>query len=380
MERLADLTAAVRARRALPPGIGFTRYVLASLMAQGDADQAANIAKNRFGDSPEVEQVLRAQAKGFDIRAAIGKSAVAAGDTVDSQWASPLVQFNNLASEFVALVRAATIIGKIAGLRHLPMNVRVPTQTTGASAQWVGQSTPTPLSQMGFVAITLPPAQISCLIAMTKELVRFSNPSGQLLARDDMIAAISTFADQQFISPGVAAVTNVSPASVTNGIAPIHSSGATVANLIADAQAAVQALINAGTTLTTPVWVMHPHTALGLSAANTSGVFAFPYVTINGGSWLGIPVVVSASVPWSVSGGGIIALLNARDILVADQETIVVDASEAAAIQMSTTPGAGPQQLVSAWQVGAVVFRATQYLNFAARNASCVAWVDGVTI
>jgi hypothetical protein len=88
--------------RELPKGIGFTRYVLAMARAKGNLMQAHQMAKANerwMAETPDVEAVLR--------------SAVAAGTTTDSTWASPLVQYQNLVSEFIEYLRPLTIVGRL---------------------------------------------------------------------------------------------------------------------------------------------------------------------------------------------------------------------------------------------------------------------------
>ena len=103
------------------PGIGFTRMVMAIARAQGNLMQAHEIAKANeqwAAETPDVEAVL--------------KTAVSAGTVADSTWAAPLVQYQNLANEFIEYTRPLTIIGRIPGLRRVPFKVKISRQT-GAS-------------------------------------------------------------------------------------------------------------------------------------------------------------------------------------------------------------------------------------------------------
>ena len=111
----------------LPKGTAFTRYAMALMAGKGNLMQSAEIAK-RWDDTPQVETVL--------------KAAVAAGTTTDASWAKPLVEYSSMASEFAELLRPATILGRIDSLRRVPFNIKVPRQTGGASASWVGEGAP----------------------------------------------------------------------------------------------------------------------------------------------------------------------------------------------------------------------------------------------
>src|SRR5690606_9116578 len=88
----------VQAKRNVEKGIILTRLLGAQYLAHKSNGMATalEIARNKFGDAPEVEQIIRA------------KTAVAAGSTTDSTWASPLVELNNATGEFVDILRPAT--------------------------------------------------------------------------------------------------------------------------------------------------------------------------------------------------------------------------------------------------------------------------------
>jgi HK97 family phage major capsid protein/HK97 family phage prohead protease len=363
----------VHGKSQLPVGTAFVRYTMCYVAARGNEEKAANLAR-RFRDStPEVENVLRAQAGGMEI-----KTAVAAGNTTDANWASPLVQYANLSQEFVNYLRPQTIIGRLK-LRQVPFMVRIPTQTAGVSANWVGQGSPKPVSKPQFSSLTMTFSKIAVIVAMTEELVNFSSPSAESVVRDDMVAAIAQFSDQQFLSPGVAAVSNVSPASITNGLTPIQSGGATVALVTADIKSVFAASISANITLDSAVWIMHPNTALALSTLRTSqDIYSFPDITINGGTFFGIPVIVSANVPYSVSGGSMIVLVNQNDVLLADDGQVTLDLSREASIELNDAPSGGATSLVSLWQNNLIGLKAERYINWQVRRTGAVSYIDNI--
>src|SRR5262249_55285374 len=102
----------------LPKGIGFARFTIAVARAKGNIMQAHQIALGNEqwrAETPDVEASL--------------KAAVSAGTTSDSTWAGPLVQYQNLANEFIEYTRPLTIIGRIPGLRQVPFKVKIPRQT-----------------------------------------------------------------------------------------------------------------------------------------------------------------------------------------------------------------------------------------------------------
>lgn len=361
-------TGPIQVRSNLPKGTAFTRYAIALARSKGNIMHAVEIAKQWRDSTPEVEQVL--------------KAAVDAGTTTDSTWAAPLVSQEQMASEFIELLRPATIIGRIGGFRRVPFNVKMPRQTTGGSASWVGQGKAKPVSELAFDTVTLGFSKVAGIVVLTEELVRFSNPSAEAVVRDDMIATIAQFLDQQFIDPSVAAVSNVSPASVTNGVSAVASTGATLAQVEADVKSLFSNLIAANIDLSTGTWVMHPRTALSLSLLRTTQeIVAYPQITPQGGSWFGLPVVTSANVPVGVTTGEptTITLVNAGDVLLADDGGVTLDASREASLQMDSAPTSAATSMISLWQQNMIGLRAERYINWLKRRSAAVQYISGVT-
>ena len=341
----------------LPKGTAFARYAQALAFSKGNLMQAHEIAK-RWSDTPEVEVVL--------------KAAMTAGTTTDTDWAQPLVEYQTMADEFIDLLRPATIIGNIPNLRRVPFNIRVAGKTQGSTVGWVGEGLPKPVSELKFNAITLGFAKAAGIVVISQELARFSNPSAEALIRQDLIDTIATFLDVQFIDPAVTAVANVHPASITNGITPIAAGGGTIPLITAAVTAAFAAFAAAHLVPTT--WIANPGTALSLSMVRTSqDIFAFPTLTINGGSFFGLPVVVSSSVPV-----GDLILIAAPEIFLADDGQVRLDVSEQASLQMDSAPSPGGT-LVSLWQNNLVGIRAERFMNWMRRRDAAVQLITGLT-
>src|SRR4029077_16856739 len=98
----------------------FVRAACAIMCCKGNFSEAAEYAKGRWDrETPEVALYL--------------KAAVAAGNTTDATWAGPLATPSNIAADFIALLRPATIMGKIPHWRMVPIDVHVPAQTAGGT-------------------------------------------------------------------------------------------------------------------------------------------------------------------------------------------------------------------------------------------------------
>ncbi|WP_312800041.1 phage major capsid protein [Pseudomonas sp.] len=351
--------AVIRVERSLPKGTAFTRYAIALARSKGNLMQAAEIAKGWEDSTPEVATVL--------------KAAVAAGTTTDPSWAAPLVEYQNMASEFIELLRPQTIVGRIQGLRRVPFNIRMPGQTSGSSVGWVGEGMAKPVSALSFDTTTLRFTKVAGIVVLTDELVRFSNPSAEAIVTADLTASIAQFLDGQFIDPAVAEVSNVSPASITNGVTPIAASGVDADAVRADVRALFAQFIAANLTPTNGVWIMSPTTALALSMmVNPLGQPEFPGLTMNGGTFFGLPAITSET------AGNVIVLANASEILLADDGGVTLDVSREASLQMNTAPAAGAQSLVSLWQNNMVGLRAERFINWKRRRPQAVGFISGV--
>lgn len=360
--------------RKLKPGIEFARFAMCLGAARGDRGEALEIARSRFPENPRIASVL--------------KAAVAAGTTTDPTWAGPLVEYNQFAGDFIEFLRPATIVGKfgtggIPSLRQVPFNIHIRGQTTGGDGYWVGQGAPKPLTKFDYNDVYLPWAKVANIAVLSEELLRFSNPSAELLVRDSLAQALIARIDTDFVDPAKALVANVSPASITNGVTAVPSSGNDAAAIREDVRVLMSAYIAANITPTSAVWIMSAVTALSLSLmTNALGQPEFPGITMNGGTFVGLPVIVSEYVP-SVTAGALVILANASDIYLSDDGQVVIDASREASLQMDNAPtnnSATPTatQVVSMFQTNSVALRAERFINWQKRREEAVQVLEDV--
>ena len=348
----------------LEKGTAFTRYAQMIARSKGDLNSAVAVAARTYTDTPEVEQVL--------------KAAVAAGTTTDPNWAAPLVQYRQMADEFIELLRPATILGRLPGLHRVPFLISVPTQTSGASAGWVGEGAPKPLSSLTFGTTTMPQHKAAVIVVITEELARFSNPSAEALIRSDLIAAIAQFLDREFLDPNKPGVVGTSPASITNTVTPAAPSGTTPEDAYADTLALVNTFATANHAMASMAWVMSPSMAAILGGSrNLIGNPVFGALTAQGGTLHGFPVVTSTNITAGATGQRIF-LIETSEIMFAD-DGIMLDTSREASVQMNSTPDnptLATTVLVSLWQNNLVGIRAERFITWKVRRAPAVAWID----
>ncbi len=368
--------APVQVKPNVAKGTAFTRYAMALMASKGNLMQAAEISKRWDDQTPEVSAVL--------------KAAVAAGTTTDAAWAKPLVEYQNMASEFAELLRPQTIIGRIPGLRNVPFNIKVPRQTGGSSASWVGEGAPKPVSALAFDQISLGVTKLAGIVVMTDELVRFSNPSAEQIVRQDLIDTIVQTMDRDFVDPANAGTANVKPASITNGVTPVVASGTDADAVRADVQELMGKFVTANLSLAGAVFIMTEMQALALALMlNPLGQREFPDIQINGdsgGKFFGLPVVLSENIPANpgagdpiVGAGARIILAKASEIMLADDGETLLDASNQASLQMDSAPTNPPVAntvMVSLWQMNLVGIRAERFINWTKRRPGAVQYID----
>lgn len=355
----------IRVEPKLEKGIAFARFTKALAAAKGARTEALQIAKNKYPEDIKLHHVL--------------KAAVSAGTTTDPQWAGALVEYQDFANDFVEYLRPQTIIGKfgtgnIPSLREVPFNIRVPVQTSGGSADWVGQGKPKPLTNFNFETITFGFSKVAAISVLTEELLRFSNPKADVLVRNSLAEAVIARLDVDFVNPAKSEVIGISPGSITNGATTIPSTGSPDD----DSTAAFQVFIDANLQPTGAVWLMSSSTALALSKRkNALGQKEYPDMTMFGGIFEGLPAIVSQYV------GNQLVLVNAPDVYLADEGGVAVDMSSEASLEMESAPthdSVTPTgvELVSMWQTNSVAIRAERWINWKRRRTAAVAVISGV--
>lgn len=358
---------------ALPAGRAFVRAAIAVAVARSMGVDALTYASQRWpNDSPATLDHLQ-------------KSPVSAGTTDDSNFAAPLIYPTFAAREFAQLVEKGSIIGRLTGARRLPFNVAYPAQTTATtpSVAWMGSGQAAPVGKASLTSNTLAVMRVGGMLVVTNELLRHGSPESENIIQAMMTRAAIEFLDQQFIDPGVAAVANVSPASVLNGTANVRqATGSTAITLAADL-ASVAGTAADNNALGNPYWVMTRATAVRIACLrDTAGGTAFPTVTAAGGTLLGISVIVSNVVPSSTSAGSIIALVDAAQVDVA-LGAFDVAASDQAAVQMDNAPTQDSgtptaTQLVSMFQTNSSAIRLSCDANWQVVRSGVTGYVDNL--
>jgi HK97 family phage major capsid protein len=357
--------ATVRVRAHEEPGIPMARLVRAIGVAHRKHRDVESVARELYPDDQLVQ-----------------RAAVAAHNTTTD--AALVSSEGGVFADFVEYLRPQTIVGKfgtngIPSLRNVPFRTPLITQTGKGAGYWVGEGAAKPVTKFTWSRTHIDPLKVANIAVITDELLRSSSPAADRLIRDSLVEALRERMDTDFIDPAKAASAGVSPASITNAATPIPSSEATASTYVdndavsVDVQAAMGGFIAADNAPTSGVWIMSPTRALALSLMrNALGQRENDGLTMNGGTFAGLPVIVSRYVAATT-----IVLVNAEDVYLADEGGFQVDSSTEASLQMdgaptnnSVTPTA--TTLVSMFQTNSVAIRAERIINWALRRASAV--------
>ena len=344
-----------------PKAAAFTRYAIALYFAQGDRERAAQIVQANqvwMDQTPEVVTALRAP--------------VPVGDTTSSGWASQLAVTQNLASEFIELLRPTTLIGRIPGFRNVPFNVLIPRQTAGTEGDWVGEGARKPVGRMTVDNVEFKFTKIAKIVAITEELARFSNPSAEARVRQDLIEGIQVRMDRTFADPSITASAGIRPASIFNGADTAAAAGTgTIANIITDIKAAIATFVAAELPVDQIVILTTPSIAVGASLLRTTlDVKAFPDMTPRGGMIEGFPVYVSSLVPT-----GYVEFFIPGEVLLADDGQANIDVSNQATLIMDDGGSPSATNAVNLWQENKIGIRAERFVNWLKRRPDSTYYV-----
>jgi HK97 family phage major capsid protein len=240
----------------------------------------------------------------------------------------------------------------------------------------VGESKAKPLTSFAFTRTTLAPLKVANICVLSMENIRFSDPKSDAIVRNQLAEALRARLDTDFITPSKTAVTNVSPASITNGAATIISSGDDSDAIRLDIRSLLAKFNAANNPPSSGVFIMTSACAQALAMmVNPLGQQEFPTMGATGGTVYGMPVIVSDYVP-----AALVVLVNATDVFLADDGDVSVDTSMEASLEMSDAPAHDSStptgaSLVSLWQTNSVGVKAERVINWMRGRTQSVAYL-----
>lgn len=307
-------------------------------------------------------EYAQAQSNG-DRVATVLRSAISAGTVADAAYAGSLVGHNMIAAGFIESLRAAGVMDRLMAdnaLRRMPTRTRLAVSTVATVGNVVGEGAVVPVTKLALSNLDLDPIKTQALLVVTQEIINGATAAGNALLATELKNGVAAATDAAFLA-GVATDAN----AIAGSASPLADLGA--------------ALETVNVTATgKPYLVVDVHTANRLATkATTTGDQAFPSMTPQGGELAGVPVLVSDQVPAADSNGRKAVLLDAMAIA-GDAQAPTLDASDQAALQLSSSPGAGAQQLVSMFQTDSVALLCTRWLGFNVIRQSGVVVIENI--
>lgn len=297
----------------------FVKSALYCARTRGDFFTAANLADE--DGMPQIATILR--------------TAVSAINTTDQA----ALTFQSIASDgFLDVVRPLSLLGgRLRGAQQVPFEQKFPVAGTGATAYWVGEGQPIPVSKLSLEGEALAPTKLNVVVVVSDAILRLAAPASEAAIQASLVGSVALATDEAFLSTS-AGIAGVQPAGILNGVSPSTSTG--------DPSADLAALIEgfAGN-LETAFFVTNPICATRLALKrDTHGAYIFPDAGPRGGSVLGVPLLTSTAVPIDTAGD-VFALIDPTGVQYAD-EGAQLATSDQSALAMSDSP-TSPSQFVS---------------------------------
>jgi HK97 family phage major capsid protein len=260
-----------------------------------------------------------------------------------------------ISAAFADSLRAASVVGRLA-TTPTPFGIFpfISARTRGA---FVAERAVIPVSASSIEIVALDRLKIAALVVVTNELLNHSQ--AETILDRELRAGLVEGADFALLdgAPGVA---EERPASVLYGATAVDASGAATAEdfdgVLNDLLAAA-----AGANLATCAFVGSLSIALALSQLRKGDERAFPNLSALGGQIAGLPLLVSESAPAAQ-----LALIDGREVLLAQDAGVELSTSEHALIDQSSAP-AGTTR-VSMFQTESTALRAVWRINWKLRR------------
>lgn len=315
----------------------FARAVKLRAAADGNIVAAERMALDRHGAGSAELSI-------------INKAAVSPALTTSANWAGSIAVAAERA--FVGAVAEMAIFGRMS---QVPPNINVSGLTTSATASFVSEGSPAPLTSMVIASEALEPKQVAGTLVISQELARLADPRAETIFERELRKALLNAIDGAMLS--TTAASGSKPAGLFNGVTAVTATS--------DATADIRDLVDSfDGDLTSAFFVASPKVAASLADP------ARPLAGIRSGELLNAPFFVTRNAP-----AGVLALIDGDGVFCATGGIDVSVAREASAL-MADNPSA-PGAMVSFWQAGLVGIRLSLNIDWAAARPGSVALISG---
>lgn len=329
-------------------GLDFVRAAIALARGNGRMVDTIAHAERAWGASSRPAMILRA---------------VTGTSTPDSPgWGSELVA--DAATEFFALVKTRAVLGRLNGIRRVPMRTRILSQVGAAQASWTGEAEAKPFTEMAFAEDSLQALKIICQTVVTDEMLRFSGPGSETMIRNDLVSSAVAELDATFLDSANAGQAGVTPAAITYNAPTVPYSG-TFGSSFANMIDAFTGDLSGAYLVADPVFLA------------SLPIDAFPDVGARGGEIKGIPVLAADALPKTDSPQlHELVLIDPAGLALAEEEARIEVARHATVALIDESNGEGA--LVSLWQRNLVAILCEKYINWRRARAGSVLRLTGI--
>lgn len=339
------------------PGVAMAQMVRLLVQAQGNQQQAAELAKvNGFG---------------ADVHMALNTVTPGAGGVLVPE---------NFSSGVIESLRPKSVVRRM-GAVSLPLNngnLTLPRINGNTSVTYIGTETDIPLTEMTFGDLKLSAKKAAAIVPISNDLLAFSgvNPRVDALVSNDLATSMGLSEDLHFIrgsgiDPLPKGLRHWAPA----GHIVAQPAGTTLADVDAFLGGLMLRLEVANVDLAACGWIMHPRTIRWLqSLRDGNGNKAYPEIDANylkGYKW-----ALTTQIPTNLGVGGNeseIYFVNFADCYIGEVEQLAIAISTEAAYKD------GEGNMVSAFQRDQTLIRVISKHDFGPRHVESIAIGTGVT-
>lgn len=375
----APPTVAAPAVSRRPLGVPQTEVKASDLIVRAAACRILAHLTNR-----PIDDILEERYPGHEATAAVTRTAVAVAATTTSGWASQLVE--TAMAEFLALLPPNTIYNVLrdmgVSLTFGPNsgNIKIPfsSSTTALAGGFVLEGDPIPVGRMTLDSVTLTPTKFGVIVPMTKEVMRYTNPTLESVVRSELLARTAITLDGLLIDSTAGSATR--PAGLLYGVSGgTPYAGGDYTAFLEDMKTLLAPFdtANAGRKLAV---LMNPRQARNIRM--------MPGPNSSGFGWANQFLADFRVIPSTVVTAGTVIAIDTADFVTSTGDTPEFETSDQATIHMETSPTAigiaGSPNTVAApvrsmFQTNSVALKMTMDVNWAMRRSGMVQYLSSVT-
>lgn len=358
-EDMAKLSALLESKNAPDKEASATKLIESVLAAgvNGSAVRACDYAKKRY----ESDKSYGNTVKILEASKTIGTTDYSSGGIFVNDDIDP---------GSIEYLRPVTIFDRMTGTRTIPLKgtYTMPKQTGTGTASYIGEGQTVNESSATFGSIKMEAKKLEAVTAVYEESIEDSIVATSQLAAQDLRELLTVKSDLTLLR---GPVTDYAPKGLrywanSSNVSDITSSTtSTITYVLANVSAMLLALANNNVRPVNPYWIMAPRTAIFLQYL-VDGAGGYPFMNsigINGGVFMGMPVITSTQVPINLtSSTSEIYLVDASQIVLGNGRELNLKMTDVGSYKNSSG------SYTSAFADGSVALKATMRHDFALRQ------------